>query len=89
MRLYALSCPCVFYCDPAVGPYLQNMFYFTGETQESHMGCMTTRHTALFFVRKHYQQRATAPTIVRLTLISCDLGRELGGETLCVKKLFE
>jgi len=44
----------------------QNICYFTGKTQESHMGWMTTRHSALFFVHKHYQQRSTAPTIVKI-----------------------
>ena len=33
----------------------------------------------LFFVREHYEQRATAPTIDRQTLRRCELERELGG----------
>jgi len=39
----------------------RNMFYSTTKTQEFHMGYITTRHTALSFVRKHCQKGATAP----------------------------
>ena len=46
-----------------------------------------TRHIVrFFFVRKHYQQRATAPTTVLLTLRRCDLERALGGDICCAKK---
>jgi hypothetical protein len=42
--------------------------------------------TSIFFVRKHYQQSATAQTKVRETLRRCDFERELGGDTWYVKK---
>jgi len=42
-----------------------------------------------FFVRKTYQQSAKLLTTVRQTLTRCDLERTLGGDTWCVKKLFE
>jgi len=43
---------------------------------------LTTQYTMpFFFARKHYHQRATAPTTVTLTVTRCYLERALGGDT--------
>ena len=54
---------------------VENMFYFTREIQECHVGCVTTRHTVNSVQRRQRQ-----------TPRHCDRERASGGDTWCVEK---
>ena len=55
------------------------MFYFIRKKQYNLTCAVWPQYTLRFFiVRKHYQQRAPVPTIVRQTLRRCDLEQQVG-----------